>query len=48
MDAKNAAHPPVEGKKKLRPSLTGALITAFGGPFFWAALFKVGFSFSFF
>lgn len=32
---------PTEEEKAKRPSLTGALVSAYGGPFFTAALFKV-------
>lgn len=33
---------PTKVEKTKKPSLTGALISAYGGPFFTAALFKVG------
>lgn len=32
---------PTKTEKTKKPSLTGALISAYGGPFFTAALFKV-------
>lgn len=37
---------PAKGDKVRKPSLTGALVASYGGPFFTAALFKVSIAIS--